>query len=196
MRRSLLLPTAALAGALTLGCADQQSPTGPVTNPLAPSLRAERVPVLQPVFLGGDPSNPLAVQAGYEAGLIADDICPDNGEHVDPRAQGQGIFTPPGGFISHASAHDMSLVVYEFGGGIVSDICQLVGATVLGTGTANYSFELVFTGQGAFVIHATLQGVIDLVSGGQARVNATARVTILPDGTLLFDEERVRLTPL
>lgn len=32
--------------------------------------------------------------------------------------------------------------------------------------------------------------------GGQARVLATAQVTILPDGTLLFDEERVRLTPL
>jgi hypothetical protein len=27
-------------------------------------------------------------------------------------------------------------------------------------------------------------------------VDATAQVTILPDGTLLFDEERVRLTPL
>jgi hypothetical protein len=29
-----------------------------------------------------------------------------------------------------------------------------------------------------------------------ARVRATARVTILPDGTLLFDEEWVVLTPL
>jgi hypothetical protein len=194
MRRSLLLPTAAIAGTLTLGCGDQQSTTAP--DPPAPSLRAERVPVLAPVFLGGDPSNPFAVQAGYQAGLTAGDICPDNGEHVDSRAQGQGILTPAGGAIVHVSAHDMSLVVYQFGGGLVSDICQLVGATVLGTGTANYSFEPVFTGQGAFVIHATLQGVIDLVSGGQARVNATARVTILPDGTLLFDEERVRLTPL
>jgi hypothetical protein len=146
------------------------------------------------LFLGSDPSNPLAVQAGYEAGLTADEICPDNGEHA--QVKGQGILTPAGGAISHFSAHDVSLVVYEFGGGIVSDICQLVGATVLGTGTANYSLEANFTGQGAFIIHATLQGVIDLVSGGQARVNATARVTILPDGTLLFDEERVRLTPL
>jgi hypothetical protein len=192
MRCSFLL---LLGGALVLGCVDQQAPTAP-SDQLTPSLRAERVPVLAPVFLGGDPSNPLAVQAGFEAGLIADDICPDNGEHVDPRAQGQGIFTPPGGFVASTSVHDMSLVVYQYGGGIVSNICQLVGAPVLGTGTANYTFELVFTGQGAFVIHQTLQGVIDLVSGGQARVNATVRVTILPDGTLLFDEERVRLTLL
>jgi hypothetical protein len=41
-----------------------------------------------------------------------------------------------------------------------------------------------------------VQGIIDLVSGGQARVLATAQVTILPDGTLLFDKEQVRVTPL
>jgi hypothetical protein len=35
-----------------------------------------------------------------------------------------------------------------------------------------------------------------LVRGGQARVHATAQVTVLPDGTVLFNEERVRLTPL
>jgi hypothetical protein len=115
---------------------------------------------------------------------------------VDPNAAGQGIVTPPGGFVFNVKARDVSLVVYEFGDGIVSNICQLVGATVLGTGSANYSSEGAITGQGAIVFHITLQGVIDLVSGGQARVNATARVTILPDGTLLFDEERVRLTPL
>jgi hypothetical protein len=195
MRRSLLLPTAALASALTLACADQQSPTAP-TDPTTPSMSAERVPVFSPVILGGDPSNPLAVQAGFEAGLIADDICPDNGEHVDPNAQGQGIFTPPGGLIVSVSARDVSLVVYQFGEGIVTDICQLVGAPVLGTGSGKYSIQFIVNGPGATVIHATVQGIIDLVSGGQARVLATARVTILPDGTLLFDEERVTLTPL
>ena len=93
MRRALLLPTAALAGALTLGCADQPSPTGMVTDPLAPSLGAEHVPVFSPVLLGGDPGNPLAVQAGYEAGLTAEDICPDTGEHVDPNSR-EGPFHP------------------------------------------------------------------------------------------------------
>jgi len=87
--------------------------------------------------------------------------------------------------------------VYDFGGGNVSNICQLVGAPVLGTGTADYTFESIVTGQGAnFVIAITLHGVIDLVSGGQARVQATAQAVILPDGTFLFDRERVRLTPL
>lgn len=196
MRRSLLLPTAALAAALTLGCADQQSPTGLVTEPLAPSLRAEHVPVFSPVLLGGDPSNPLAVQAGYEAGLKAEDICPDTGEHVDPNSQGKAHFTPPGGVHISVSARDVSLVVYDFGEGIVTDVCQLVGAPVLGTGSGKYSTQLNVSGPGATVLHITVHGIIDLVSGGQARVHATAQVTILPDGTLLSDEERVRVTPL
>jgi hypothetical protein len=196
MRRALLLPTAALAGAMTLGCADQQSPSGLVTDPLAPSLQAERVPVFSPVLLGGDPGNPLAVQAGYEAGLSAQDICPDTGEQVDPNSRGQAIFTPPGGLHINVSARDVSLVVYDFGDGIVTDICQLVGAPVLGTGVGKYSTQLNVSGPGATVLHITVQGIIDLMSGGQARVLATAQVTILPDGTLLLDEERVRLTPL
>jgi hypothetical protein len=196
MRRSPLLPTAALAAALTLGCADQQSPTGLVTDPLAPSLRAERVPVFSPVLLGGDPSNPLAIQAGYEAGFTAEDICPDTGEHVDPNSLGQAIFTPSGGLHINVSARNVSLVLYEFGAGIVGDICQLVGAPVLGTGSGKYSAQVNVSGPGATVLHFTVQGIIDLVSGGQARVLATAQVTILPDGSVLFDEERVRLTPL
>ena len=196
MPRSLLLPTAALAGALTLGCADQQSPTGLLTDPLAPSLRAERVTVFSPVLLGGDPGNPLAVQAGYEAGFTAEDICPDTGEHVDPNAQGQGIFTPPGGVHVSVSARDINLVVYQFGEGVVTDVCQLVGAPVLGTGSGKYSTQVNVSGPSATVLQITVQGIIDLVSGGQARVLATAQVTILPDGTLLIDKERVRLTPL
>jgi hypothetical protein len=196
MCRALLLPTAALVGALTIGCADQPSPTGMVTDPLAPSLGAEHVPVFSPVLLGGDPGNPLAVQAGYAAGLTAEDICPDTGEHVDPNSQGKAHFTPPGGVHVSVSARDVSLVVYGFGEGIVTDVCQLVGASVLGTGSGEYSTQLNVSGRGATILHITVHGIITLVSGGQARVLATAEVTVLPDGAVLFDEERVRLTPL
>jgi hypothetical protein len=34
------------------------------------------------------------------------------------------------------------------------------------------------------------------VAASKARVLATARVVVRPDGTLLFNVERVRLTPL
>jgi hypothetical protein len=88
------------------------------------------------------------------------------------------------------------LVVYGFGEGIVTDVCQLVGASVLGTGSGEYSTQLNVSGRGATILHITVHGIITLVSGGQARVLATAEVTVLPDGAVLFDEERVRLTPL
>jgi hypothetical protein len=195
MPRSLLFSTITITGSLVLGCADPRSPTAPTDQPAA-SLSAEQVPVFSPVLLGGDPGNPLAVQAGYEAGLTAEDICPDNGEHVDPNSQGQAIFPPSGGFRINVSARDVSVVVYDFGDGIVTNICQLAGAPILGTGSGKYSTQFIVTGSGATVLHITLQGIIDLASGGRARVLATAQVTILPDGTLLFDEERVRLTPV
>jgi hypothetical protein len=93
-------------------------------------------------------------------------------------------------------ARDANLVVYQYGGGLLTDICQLVGSAVVGTGTGRFTQLLEFADPlGATAVHVTVRGTIDLVAGGQARVFGTERVTILPDGTLLFDEVRIRLTP-
>jgi hypothetical protein len=193
MRCFPLVPMAALAGALVLGCADQQSPTD---DSPAPSLRAERVEVVNAFQMGGDPSNPLALQVAFDADVTAEDICAGNFTGDQNQGFGHAIFTPSGGLLQHTSGRDVDLVLYQFGGGPVTDGCQLVGAPVLGTGTGKFTFPFEVTPGGAVVAHVTVQGIVDLVSGGQARVLGTARVTILPDGTLLFDEERVRLTPL
>ena len=67
---------------------------------------------------------------------------------------------------------------------------------IVGTGAGKFTFNASDGARGARVTHVTVHGTIDLVSGGQARVWATARVTFRPDGTLLFDVERVKLTPL
>jgi hypothetical protein len=194
MHRFLLLPMCMLTSALALGCGDQPQLTAPGDLP-NPSLAAERFIHLDAFLLGGDPGNPLALQAGFDAGLTAEDICAgDFGE--GPHGLGQIVLTPSGGALLHSLGRDVNLVVYEFGAGPVTDGCQLVGAPVVGTGTGNFNYTVLATGHGAFTVHVTLQGTIDLVSGGQAGVFGTARVTVLPDGTLLFDEERVRLTPL
>ena len=42
MHRSFLLPTAALAAAVVLGCGDSPSPTAPTAKPVTPSLSVER----------------------------------------------------------------------------------------------------------------------------------------------------------
>ena len=73
MRRSLLLSTAVLAGTFALGCATEQSPTAPA-DPPAPSFRAEHIIVSEAIYLGGDPSNPLVIGAGFEAGITPEDV--------------------------------------------------------------------------------------------------------------------------
>jgi hypothetical protein len=193
MNYSLLLPTAALASALALGCADQQSPTGPTAALPSLSLRAEHVVLPNAVYLGGFPDNPLVIGAGFGTGVTPADVC----SNPDPSlAEGEGkvTLTPTGGFLGHFSGRDVTIDVFEFGGG--TDPCAIAGAPLIATGTGKFTYNLIATGPAAVVIHATVQGIVDLVSGGQARVLGTARVVIQPDGTLLFDEERVRLTPI
>ena len=192
MPRSFLSATAVLAAALAIGCADQQAPTAVQA---VPSFRAERLPAFTGLLLGGDPSNPLAIRAGYEPGRTAADVCADPFQGIEAEAQkGQDIFTPPGGFHEHISGRGVSLVLYAFGAGPVTDPCQLVGAPVLGTGTGDFNWN-VNAGKpgGVFVVHVTVHGTIDLAAGGQARVQGTARVQVRPDGTLHFDVERVKL---
>jgi hypothetical protein len=188
-----LFPTALLAGALVLGCGDAPPVTAPA-DPPAPSLRAERLIHLEAFQMGGDPRNPLALQAGFDAGVTAEDICADPAAQA-PNGVGQLVLTPSGGALVHTSGRDVNLFVYQFGAGPVTGPCQLAGAPVVGTGTGDFTFNILDTGPGAVVVHVSARGTIDLVRGGQARLHATARVTVRPDGTLLFDEEQVRLTP-
>ena len=195
MRTSVLFSSAlALAGALLLGCHDQPRLTAPDESP-GPSLRAEHFVHLNNFLMGGDPSNPLALQAGFDPGMTAEQVCEDPFGH-GVTGEGPIVFTPPGGIHTHTSDRDASLVVYQFGGGPVSDPCQLVGAPVVATGTGKFTYKESISGRGAHVVHITVQGTVDLVAGGQARLWAGARVTILPDGSLRRDDERVRLTPL
>jgi hypothetical protein len=193
MRYSLFLPAAVLAGALALGCADQDSPT----TPPAPSFQAEREPGVAGFIVGADVSSSLALQFGFDASVTAEDLCASGGLPGSPEGQkGQIVFTPPGGSLAHVSGRDVNLVVYQFGGGIVTDFCQLVGTPVVGTGTGDFSVVQQQTSAGSVIFNFTVHGTIDLTSGGQARLFATVRVVVRPDGTLLFDEERVELTPL
>jgi hypothetical protein len=195
MHRSALLTTTVLAGAIGLGCGDQPRPTEPV-DPVAPSFRAERFINFSSIFMGGDPSNPLALMIGFDAGTTPEDVCEDPFGHGN-NLIGQVIFLPQGGVQLRVSGKDINLVVLAFGEGPVTGQCDLVGAPIIATGTGKATFVLLAPKPGAaLVAHVTVQGVVDLVSGGQARVLGTARVTVLPDGTLLFDEERVRLTTL
>ena len=195
MHRSLLVPMAMLAGALIIGCGDSPRVTDPTDSP-GPSLRAQKFINISAFAMGGDPSNPIAMMVGFDAGTTPEDVCADPTGHGN-NLLGQVIITPQGGFLLHVSGHDINLVVLEFGDGPVTGQCDLVGAPIIASGTGKATSETLAARPGAaLVAHVTVQGIVNLNAGGQARVLGTARVTLLPDGTLLFDEERVRLTPL
>jgi hypothetical protein len=195
MRRSLLLSTVALTGCFILGCGDPPRITGPGDSP-APSFGAQRFPVFTVFEMGGDPSTSLALLAGFEASVTADDVCAGTATVEESGQTGKVVLIPSGGALIQQSARDANIVVYQFGGGPVTGPCDLAGAPLVGTGTGNFQYSIQDPGPGAFGAHVTVQGIIDLVSGGEARVLGVARVTALPDGTLLFDHEVVTLTPL
>jgi len=200
MCRPPLLPiTATLVSTLALGCSDQQQPpTDPADDERGPSLSAEHVkdaPVY--FFMGGEPSNPFVLLAGLPPGGTAADLCNGSvapGDIGDLR--GQFILTPPGGSLYHEQGRNANFVVYEYGGGIVTDPCQFAQSPILGTGTGDFTFNFMDTGPGALVAHVTARGVIDLAGGGHARVFALVRLVVRPDDPLIFDEEQVRLKSL
>ena len=43
--------------------------------------------------------------------------------------------------------------------------------------------------------HVTVNGIVELTSGGQARLHATAQVVIRPDGSVV-DKPSISLTPI
>ncbi len=69
--------------------------------------------------------------------------------------------------------------------------CLLVGAPVVASGTAHLTGGIV--GRQASM---TLHGIVDLVGGGQARLFVTTITHFGPDGSIVFDHTRIRLTPL
>jgi hypothetical protein len=77
-------------------------------------------------------------------------------------------------------------------------VCLLTEAPLVASGTVRVRSlvtDATGSGPGATAIHATVQGIVDLTSGGEARLLATGRVVITPDGSLHFDVEHVQLTP-
>lgn len=200
----------ALALALTTACADHATPTAPagpsITAP-PDHASADGATIDRSLFPygflgGGDPRDGLRFFAGPVDPVAAVALkCPDASviAPISPGARTQTVTTPSGRIQVGAYNQQTHIAVWQYGAGLVTDPCQLVGAPVVATGVVQYKLEIANdggAGTGAFVLHVNAVGVVDLTSGGQARLHATARILIRPDGTLQFDEERVSLTPI
>ena len=187
---ALLLPVA-----LLVGCTDSGSPTRP-TDPTPARPLANGAQVFRSNFataFGGAP-NPLVVMLGFDVGVTPADVCA--GTFTVSNNSALIVLTPPGGFLAGAArGHDLPVQVFQFAG-IITNFCDLVGAPLVATGNVNYTLPFLVPSSGVVVNHTTVDGIVNLVVGGQARLFGSVRVTVRPDGTLLFDEELVRLTPL
>ncbi len=84
--------------------------------------------------------------------------------------------------------------VYEFPGAIGA-VCDLVGELLVATGTVDLNLTVIDGSPGAVHVGVKFRGVVDLISGGQARLHATGFTLIRPDGLFAFDHVRIILTP-
>jgi hypothetical protein len=109
MRFSLFLSTAALVGFAALGC---DAPRSTAPDDPGWSLKVQRFGHADAFVLGGDPSNPLAVQVGFDADLTLEDIC--SGNFGIPNGLGQLIITPSGRALLHGSGRGVNVVVNQF----------------------------------------------------------------------------------
>lgn len=196
--RSLFGPCLLLAGAVASFACDED-PTQLVTT--APSLDAASAPPasgpnvvripFEPGVLSGDAN--LAVAVGFEEPFA--DHCGDTGSPDQPGVD-QIVFTPPGTVHIKSAGRGISVVVYEIDGALTGPACDLLGAPIVASGTANSNLTFSGGGPGADRVNVVINGVVDLTGGGQARLHATTQVLIKPDGSFAFDHTRIVLTPL
>jgi hypothetical protein len=190
-------PAVLLLCAALVGCTDRgiTSPAGDdaIERSQAATFRGatiDRSSFVGTVFGGGPPQN-LAVSVGNAT------VCPFSPGSPAPLMIVQ---TPSGKIPTHAVTREANVQVFEFSAGIVTDACDLLDAPLVATGTVFFThiatFEPPGTAPGSFRIHVTVHGIVDLVEGGQARLQAIANFVIRPDGTLVKDQEPVTLKPI
>jgi hypothetical protein len=122
--------------------------------------------------------------------LSAEEACEDPIGNQAPGA-GQIVNTPPGGSHIIYSGNGLTLQVFEFAGEVTSH-CELIGAPLVASGTGTLKLRDNGTPGAAVVVHITVEGIVDLVSGGRAKLVATAQFVGRGEESVL---SRTRITP-
>jgi hypothetical protein len=148
-------------------------------------------------FWGGPPSN-LAVLLGTEGSIEENCLNPES-VFASP-SHSRFVFTPSGQIPSGTISREAHVEVVSLSTD-PTDVCQMVGAPLVATGRVQASqiISQLFgpgSGPGAFVFHITARGIVDLTSGGRARLFAQLQAVLKPDGTAVIQRLHVALTPL
>jgi hypothetical protein len=205
MRRSFPLPVATLAAALLLGCGDQQSPTPPADSP-ALSFRTQHSPdgpgaqVVRFDFgffsAGPDPATGLTLTVGLVSPLADVPDCGGSGPVIsDGKRVVQLVFTPRDFEDVFIRAERATMVLYE---STSPELCDWVTAPVFARGTVNLTFHILSRTAAGLPseIGLKFQGIVELTSGGRARVLNTAEVKVDPDGTAHVHVDRFEVKPI
>ena len=193
-------------------CSDARGPAGPAPLPPPEAARPARGGAsggavvdrnLAPYgHFGRDPETGLVIFVGPADPVAGAALkCPDPRviAPIPPETRIQTITTPSGRVMRHGYNDAAPIAVWAYPAGPVTSFCQVVGAPLVATGTVRYDSQQSVPpgdGPGAFVAHFKANGVVDLVAGGQARLQLNAMQVFGPDGTLVREETRITLTPL
>jgi hypothetical protein len=199
MRHPLLIPTAALAGALALGCGEQQAPTSPTADRPAPSLRVER----GTVELG------FAFDDGRQIfflGLTFEDLvgifC--TGAPVAADEVNQLLVTRPDGSTKLQLKGNVNVVVVDLVA-FTESFCQDPSAVPTYTGTASLvvndnDFDL--SGPGADAAQMHLVGTVTDQTGQRYHLVGINQSIVAPEFTSPEDfvfrhgNIKIKLTPI
>jgi hypothetical protein len=190
--RSFLLSTAALGGALALGCGDQPGVTDPDPN-AAPSFNAEISRFEQPliVFFGLGGPDPIAAHLG-----VSLEDFPAFCDGAEPEAVADAMIvthpTSQGGTSEHVliTAKDLNALVWQVDVGEPGvDICKLqplaVGTVHLTLNDNEGQFFETAPGGNAFFIRF-VGTVTNPETGQRYHLEGAIQVVVLPDGTFTF----------
>jgi hypothetical protein len=202
MRHSSLLPTAALASALLLGCGDQLGVTDPV-RAVTPSLKAQvdRFETPLAIFFGQE-APPIAVHLG-----VSPEDFPAFCAGAEPEAVAEAMIvthpTKQGGTSEHVyiTAKDLSALVWQVDVGEPGvDICQL---QPLAVGTVHLTIndnegQFFETAPGANAFFTRFVGTVtDQETGQRYHLQGAVQIVILQDGTFkLLPVPFLSLTPI
>jgi hypothetical protein len=163
-------------------------------RPLKPVTRAEVIRD-QVGTAWNDPTTSLAVLLGFGAEVTAAGLCEGNFTLASKFAT--IVFTPSGGFLAGAGGgRNVPVQLFDYDAAGLNSFCDLVGAPVVASGLASFKSPVLIPPSGGFVQTVTAHGIVDLTSGGQARLRVTGHITIRPDGTVQVERISITLTPL
>jgi hypothetical protein len=212
MRHSLLLPAAALTGALVLGCVDQQLPTAPLggapPSPAAPAFaRGDLGAGGGGIGRGGalgfgiwfsDPERGLTTVIGIPASGISDlRFC--GGTEEPEFWPALFVGRPDGGLKLLLKNREASVAVWRL---VSEDLCGVLATTepyAVGTArvrlTDNEASDFpIAPGGNSASLHA--QGTVTVLATGEELHYQAVTHTVLPRGATSFDDLRLFRTDI